>query len=314
MNISSLNIHFIANPVAGGGALRLIKRAEAIFKSMEVDVHLKLTNKKGDAELFARQISSEFRIPNSELSNTNLKLKTQNSKLLILIAGGDGTVNEVINGLLSTSTGKDIPVALLPVGITNVLAKELGIPEDIKKAIQLALTGSPKKISLGRINGRYFVSMAGIGFDGEVVFRLKQGIKRVSGKGAHILSGINCLINYNPPLIEIKTSNRTLTGYTAVVGKASCYGGYFKVTPGASLTEPLLDLCLFKGKTKKDLLRFIFGVIRKKHLNFKDIFYGKFSELEILSQGEVHIQIDGDYFGTLPVKIDVVKDAISLVW
>ena len=156
--------------------------------------------------------------------------------------------------------------------------------------------------------------MAGIGFDGEAVLRAKDSIKKISGKEAYIFSGINALIKYNPSLIEVKTSEGTFTGYTAVVGKAKCYGGNFHVTPQASLTEPLLDLCLFKGKTRKDLVRFIIGVIRERHLNFNDVFYGKFSEMEITSNEEVHVQIDGDYFGTLPAKIDVVKDAISLVW
>jgi diacylglycerol kinase family enzyme len=76
----------------------------------------------------------------------------------------------------------------------------------------------------------------------------------------------------------------------------------------------MLDLCVFKGRGRKDLLRFIIGVIRKTHLNFKDVFYDKFTELEVTSTGTVHVQIDGDYFGTLPVKIDVVQNAVSLIW
>ncbi len=310
-----MNLHrcvfFIANPVAGGGAVRAIKKAENIIKNKGIDVHLKLTAKKGDAELFAREISSQL--------TPNL-IRGQSSQLII-VGGGDGTLNEVINGLLSrnesiptTAEKKGILLAILPLGITNVLAKELGIPEDVEKATHLALTGTHKKVSLGRINGKFFASMAGIGFDGEAVFRLNEKIKKISGKGAHILSGINCLRRYNPPLIEVRTSEGIFTGYTAVVGKAGCYGGYFKVTPHASLTEPVLDLCLFKGRTRRDLIRFVIGVLRKRHLNFKDVFYEKFSELEISSKGQVHIQIDGEYFGTLPVRIDVVKDAVSLIW
>jgi diacylglycerol kinase (ATP) len=157
--------------------------------------------------------------------------------------------------------------------------------------------------------------MAGIGFDGETVLGVKNNIvKKISGKGAHILSGIKTLIRYNPPLLKIKTPQGELTGYTTVIGKVSCYGGYFKVTPKARLTEPMLDLCVFKGKGRKDLLRFIIGVIRKKHLNFKDVFYDKFTKLEVTSTDTAHVQIDGDYLGTLPAKIDVVQDAVSLIW
>jgi len=298
-----LKVSLIVNPVAGNRAYRSIKKIEALLKE-KVSLQTFITQRKGEATAFAR-----------ELSDTDL----------IIVAGGDGTFNEVINGVLSfgESISDKIPLAFIPLGTTNVLAKELGIPESIEKSIYLALTGTPRKISVGRILitrhpspvMRYFCLMAGIGFDGETVLGVKNNIiKKISGKGAHILSGIKTLIGYNPPLLKIKTPKGELTGYTAVIGKASCYGGYFKVTPRARLTEPMLDLCVLKSRGRKDLLRFIIGIIRKKHLNFKDVLYDKFTELEITSAGTVHVQIDGDYFGTLPVKIDVVQDVISLIW
>ena len=291
-----MNVNLIVNPIAGNRAFRSIQKIEGLLKR-KVFFRTFVTQKKGDAVFFAR-----------EHANADV----------IISAGGDGTFNEVLNGTLLSrehlSGGKQISLAMIPLGTTNVLAKELGIPEDVKQAVDLALTGTPKKISLGRINGHYFSLMAGIGFDGEAVFGAKKSIKKISGKGAYIISGIKVLTRYKPPRVEVKTPSGTVTGCTAIVGKSSCYGGYFRVTPKASLSEPLLDLCLLKNDSRRALVRFIVGVIRKKHLHFKDVFYGKFSELEITSDETVHVQIDGDYFGTLPVKIDVVKDAASLIW
>ncbi|MBI5195633.1 MAG: diacylglycerol kinase family lipid kinase [Nitrospirae bacterium] len=307
MNYQPLDVRLIANPIAGRGSLRSIKRAVELLKD-KVSLSAFITQKKGDAEAYAKEISH---------------LKSQISNLLVIVAGGDGTINEVINGLLASGISDVMPpVALLPLGTTNVLAKELGIPEDIEQSLQLALAGFPKRISLGRIVitrdslpvTRYFCLMAGIGFDGAAVHGVRDSIKKISGKGAYILSGISQLAKYSPSLIKVNTSNGLLTGYTAVVGKARGYGGYFTVTPKASITEPNLDLCLFGGKTRRDLIRFVNGVVSKNHLNFNDVFYGKFTELEIVSDREVHVQTDGDYFGTLPLKIDVVKDALSLVW
>ncbi len=286
-----MNVSLVINPTAGNGAYKSLKSIEEMLKE-HVSFTTCVTQKRGDALAFAQ------RPPGSDL---------------IIVAGGDGTFNEVINGLLSS--GEEIPLAFLPLGTTNVLAKELGIPQEIKSAVKLALTGTPRKISLGRINKRFFSLMAGIGFDGEAVFGVKNNlIKRISGKGAYILSGIKTFIRYNPPVIKVRTSRGEFEGYTAVIGKASCYGGYFQVTPEAKLTEPLLDLCLFKGSARSDLIRYISGVIMKRHLNFKDVMYGKFSELKVTSTDMVHIQIDGDYFGTLPAEIDVVPDAVSLIW
>ncbi len=292
----SLKASLIANPVAGNSAFRSIKKIEDMLRE-KISLTALITGKQGDALDFAKKNSGTD---------------------LIIVAGGDGTFNEVINGVLlarEIEPGvKKVPLALIPIGTTNVLAQELGIPEDIKKAVNLALTGTPKKISLGRINGSYFTLMAGIGFDGQAVFGVKSNVKKIAGKGAYIISGFKALSGYNPPLIEVKTGDGIFTGYSAVVGNTCCYAGRFQVTPGADITKPELDLCLLKRKTKTSLLKFVSGVIMKRHLKLKDVLYGKYSALEISSKKPVHVQIDGDYFGTLPVKITAIKDAISVIW
>jgi len=255
-----------------------------------------ITEKQGDAFEFAKGLKKTDRI---------------------VVAGGDGTINEVINGLLSSedSETKEIPLSIIPTGTANVLAKELGIPEDINGAVNRLLSGSVRKISLGRTNGRYFSLMTGIGFDGETVLGVKNDfIKKISGKLAHVVSGLKVLIRYSPVLIKIITPEKEIHGYTAVIGNAKCYGGFFYVTPNASVTDELLDICVFQGRTRMALLRFIIGVLRQKHLDFKDVDYLKASEMEILSDSKVHVQIDGEYLGLLPVRIEVVKDAINLVW
>jgi YegS/Rv2252/BmrU family lipid kinase len=290
-----LNVDLVVNPIAGNRAYRSVDKLETLLKE-RVSLTTFITQKKGDACEYAGNLSSSD---------------------LILVASGDGTINEVINGLLKSGRpeSQNIPVALIPLGTTNVLSKELGIPDQLDQAVDLALTGHAKKISLGRINGHYFTLMAGIGLDGEAVLGVKNNlIKKISGKGAHIVSGLKALAEYHPPVINIKTRDNDLSGYTAVISNAKCYGGFFQVTPQASVTEPVLDICVLKGSKRKDMIRFISGVIRKKHLKYKDVSYTRASEVEVTSDGKVHIQIDGDYFGTLPAKIDVVKDAVSLVW
>jgi len=290
-----LNVSLIVNPIAGNRAYKSIDKIETLLKK-RVSLKTFITQKKGDAFEFVRN-----------LSNTDL----------IVVVSGDGTVNEVINGICTSQNHrlKDVPISLIPQGITNVLAKELRIPHKIEDAIDLALSGRGQKVSLGRINGRYFASMAGIGFDGETVLQVKDNfVKKISGKAAHIIAGLKVLKQYKPSLINIKTANTELTGYTAVIGNVRNYAGYFSITPHASITDPTLDICIFKGKTRKDMVRFIMGIIFKKHLQFPDVMYTKASEMIITSDGKVHIQIDGDYFGTLPAKIEVVRNAISVVW
>jgi len=149
-----LKLNLVVNPVAGNNAFRSLDRIKELLQQ-KTFLSTFITEKHGDAFEFAKGLKKTDRI---------------------VVAGGDGTINEVINGLLSSEDPetKEIPVSIIPIGTANVLAKELGIPEDIDGAIHRLLSGSARKISLGRINSRYFSLMAGIGFDGETVMGVKN--------------------------------------------------------------------------------------------------------------------------------------------
>lgn len=281
----------IGNPIAGGGALKKIKKAEKILKNKGILVETLLTKKKGDAQGFAKGI--------------------KNREILVIAAGGDGTYNEVVNGLAFSET----PMAILPMGTTSVLAKELKIPDNIEKAIDIALRGNVQKIHLGRIknqeNQRLFILMAGIGFDGMAVFGVDSEKKKYFKKIAYILSGIRTLINYAPKELKIYDSAMK-KAYSAVVCKASCYGGSFRIAPDASLKEPNFYVFLSKTRSKFELSLQILGVIIGKHIKMMNTDYFKTEALKIT--GDAHVQIDGDYFGKTPVEIEIIRDALNLVF
>lgn len=287
----------ICNPAALRASTGKIAGARAFLESKGFFAEVLLTEKIGHAELLARE---------------SLKKKPD----LIIAAGGDGTVNEVMNGIAFSGT----PLAILPMGTTNVLAKELGIPETVTGALERAVNGVSRKVSLGKIEtgegvrsiARYFCLMAGIGFDGKAVHDVNASIKKISGKAAYILSGMKSLFSYAPGEIVIRTEKREFTCYSAIVGKSSKYGGNLKVTPDASLLDPFLYACIFRGRNRSDILRYFFGILRGTHLEYADVEYVKCSSLEV--KGNVHIQIDGDYLGMTPARISAVKDALDLVW
>ena len=321
MKVLNKNIILIGNPIAGGEASKRIKEAVSILKSRGFNVQLMLTAKAGDAELFAEEIRKKY---------GKSSLHAINAEPRIIVSGGDGTYNEVANGLVNSN----IPMAILPFGTSSVLAEELNIPRDLEKSVNAALNGTIQSVYLGRITlintkyrmrnaelqnpnhnnsefvTRYFLLMTGIGFDGNAVFRVNKKLKKYFGRGAYILSGFKELINYHPSPITIK-GQVELTGYTAVIGKASCYGGNLKITPDAKLTEPYFYVFVTHKKGRLNFIRYVIGIITGQHLNFKDISYFKTAEIEI--EGDAHIQIDGDYLGTTPAKIDVVADALKLV-
>ncbi len=290
------SIIIIANPVAKRATEKKFQKAFFYFKSRGYNTEIMFTQKKGDAEYLAKD-------------------SIKKSPLMIVAAGGDGTFNEVINGL----AGSEIPMAILPFGTTNVLAKEIGVPENIKEAIDFALSRTPRKISLGKVIikknsltlARYFILMAGIGYDGETVFGLNETLKKISGKGSYIFSGIKTLFKFNPLELKFDIDGKIFFGHSAIISNAAKYGGNFKITPDANISEPFFYVCIFKGKKRTDILKYIFGVLAGIHLRFKDIAYLKAKDIQI--NGKAHIQIDGDYLETTPAHIQVVPNIVKLI-
>lgn len=288
-------IVLISNPAAKGTSAGKIKRACRVLESKGYEVEWLSTGRRGDAENIAREAAGK-------------------SPFMIIAAGGDGTINEVINGI----AGSRIPLAIVPLGTTNVLAKETGIPENVEGAIETALCRDPQTVSIGRITitrpcpvTRFFILMAGIGYDGEAVFGVNKTLKKYSGKGAYILSGIKTLCGFDPDPLTFRVDGKTYHGYSAIIGNAARYGGNFRITPEADIAVPSLEICIFQGRSRLDILRYVAGVAAKKHLTFKDVEYLRAERIDI--EGHAHIQIDGDYMGMSPARIEVERDALNLI-
>ena len=291
-------IVLIGNPAARAASPKKFSSAAAFLQAGGFDTEILLTEKSGDATRLAEET-------------------VRKRPFAIMAAGGDGTINEVINGM----AGSDVPLAILPLGTTNVLAKELGIPEDLKGAIDAAVSRDPRTVSLGRIElnqesdsafSRYFCLMAGIGFDGEAVYGINIAVKKRSGKAAYIFSGIKNLLHYSPNQLFYNIEGKEYTGFSSITGKASRYGGNFKITPEADLSDPFLYTCIFQGNRRRDLLRYVFKIMTGRLFDEKDIVYLKSAVIEVL--GTAHIQIDGDYLGVTPAKITVAKDALKIIY
>ncbi len=294
-------VYLIGNPIAGGSAEREIRNARKLLTAEGYEVALHLTTRKGDAEHFARAIrekSDAAQIP------------------MVIAAGGDGTLNEVANGL----AGSLVPMAVLPLGTTSVLAREIGIRlGDTATALHYALTTAPRPAALGRLvfpDGRirFFLLMAGIGFDGEVVCRMNPAVKRWFGKGAYALSTVRTVLKYQPNSLAITYTRSDgsvaeISGTSVIVSNASRYGGDFVITPGADITAPFLKLMVAQSACPADFLRLLAAIGTGKKI--PGALYETVTSVRI--DGEAPMQIDGDYAGTTPVVIDVVPDSLQLV-
>jgi YegS/Rv2252/BmrU family lipid kinase len=290
-------IILIANPVALKASDKKVAMASYYLQSKGHEVEVLFSDKRGDAEELARK--SLYRRPS-----------------LIIAAGGDGTFNEVVNGI----AGAEIPVAILPLGTTNVLARELGIPENVQGAMEKALRKNPHSVALGKITltesipplSRFFILMAGIGYDGMAVQGTSSMLKKLSGQGAYIFSGMKTLLHFHPSLLSFAVDGKHYEGYSGIIGNAAKYGGTFSVTPDARLSEPVLYVCIFKGRKRVDIVRYVFGILTGTHLKYRDVEYLRAEQVSIT--GSAHIQIDGDYFGMTPAKVEIVPNALNLIF
>jgi diacylglycerol kinase (ATP) len=291
-------IVLISNPAARAASSKKFGSASAFLQAKGFDTEILLTEKSGDATRLAEETLGK-------------------RPFAIIAAGGDGTINEVINGM----AGSDVPLAILPLGTTNVLAKELGIPEDLKGAMETAVSRNPRTVSLGRIElkpgtdsafSRYFCLMAGIGFDGEAVHDMNSAVKKRSGKAAYIFSGIKNFLRYSPNQLFYNIDGKEYAGFSSITGKASKYGGNFEITPDADLSDPTLYTCIFQGNKRRDLLRYVFKIMTGRLFEEKDVLYLKSASIEVL--GTAHIQIDGDYLGLTPAKISVAEGMLKIIY
>lgn len=285
-----MRIKLIANPVSGGDARSRIQRAVTRLGQLGADVDLCLTRGRGDARQYARQALSE-------------------NYHRVVAAGGDGTLNEVVNGIASAC----LPIAFLPLGTVNVFALEAGIPSKLEQACDLAIQGTPRLITAGRINHELFLLMVSAGWDAEAVARLRPGVKRWIGRLAYVVSALEALLERKPTGLELIAPDGSChTGYGAVISNCRCYGGSYVVTPGASMSRDDFEICLLRRGGRLALVQFALALLLKRPLQPPLVEFLTLDGAELRGEN-VAVQADGDAWGALPVRLEAVPEAIAMV-
>ncbi len=280
----------IVNPVAGQGkSLKVLPRVRK-----QLGAHFELeffhTHKQGDGIMLGQRALEK---------NCNL----------IVVLGGDGTISEVVNALAK----ENVPLGFIPSGTVNVLARELKIPDSVGQACKIIIEGRTKQIDLGQANREFFVLMAGIGFDAQVVQDVNQDVKKMLKDMAYVITGIKTLLTYRPTRISIQADDGEVKqGYFAVVGNAQCYARGFSITTTASIEDGFLDVCIFKQKGIESFARYIGGVLLKKHVNFADVEYLRGKTIKVRAEHSTLVQADGELIGKLPMTFSVVPKGLSV--
>lgn len=284
----------VANPQSGGGASRrdLGLMTEAL-RAQGLEVDERHTSGPGSATGLTRDAVRE-------------------GADLVCVIGGDGTVNEAVNGL----AGSDVPLAIVPAGTVNVLAMELGIPLEPPDALRLVAEGQESWIDLGQAGERYFALMAGVGMDAAVVASLNPHLKKALKEAAFAIQGLSTYLTYEEPLIRVRADERTVEGYFAVFGNSSNYGGAFGITPFADMRDGLLDVCVLKDKSFVSTAWYWIAALIHAHVKHPKVEYfrTRSAQVEVVEPGkEVLVQTDGEVAGALPMVCCVVPRALRVI-
>ena len=222
----------------------------------------------------------------------------------VVAAGGDGTINQVVNGL----AGSDARLGILPVGTMNVFASELGIPGgNVGEAWRIIQRGRVRTIDLPQAGARYFAQMAGIGLDAQIVQETDLDFRKAFGPLSYLMTA-SYIASRTPPEIRIQGEcGRETSGSFVLVGNGRYYGGPFTLFNNARLDDRQLDVLIFKNLGYLDIVRYLQAVITGSHTTMPDVDYFQTSGLTASSGEEIPVEVDGELAGSLPLGFRIER-------
>ncbi len=275
----------ILNPAARS------ERAKHTWKKIERFPHctLRTTSAPGDARAAAERAVGE-------------------GFTTIVAAGGDGTINEVVNGM----AGSDVALGILPVGTMNVFAAELGLPGGLDEAWAVIRAGHTRRIDLARANTRYFVQLAGVGLDAQVVEETSWNFKKNFGPLSYVISAAQ-IASRKPPRLVVEADGTEREGSFILIGNGRYYGGPVAVFKDARIDDGKLDVLIFKNLGYLDIARYLGTIFMGKHTGLSDVEYFQTKKAMVRSAEDVPVEVDGEVVLRLPVTFRISSRKLRVV-
>ncbi len=286
-----MRVVLLVNPEAGMRPAA-IGALEEHLRARGVSLERAVTARRGDGTTIARQAA---------LAGADV----------LLACGGDGTLNEAVNGLAGTETA----LATFPAGTMNVWAREVGIPTDPVRAAALLWDGDRRWIDLGRAGDRYFLLMAGVGFDADVAAQVTRPEKRRWGPLAYVGRGVVTAVRWPRQRMWLNLDGRALRRRLlfVVVGNTRLYGGVVNITDRAVADDGLLDVCLFGGQGLAEKLFHALRVVTRRHTRHRTVEYYRVRQLTLVTRPRVAVQVDGDTIGQTPMTFQAAVRALKVI-
>jgi YegS/Rv2252/BmrU family lipid kinase len=277
----------IINPTARSDRARALCRK---IEHLSTRAYVRITNGAGEARALAEQgVAEGFE--------------------RIVAAGGDGTINEVVNGI----AGSNAALGLLPLGTMNVFATELGLPVgNLRKCWDIIEHGHPKPVDLLRANDRHFVQLAGIGFDAQIVAATSFDFKKTLGPLSYVINATQ-IASRKSPTLNVRGGGGTRQGSFVLIGNGRYYGGPFVLFKEARVDDGLLDVLIFKNLGYLDIVRYLQAIMLGTHTALSDVEYFQTAQARVTSGDEVPVEVDGDVIGTLPVTFKVLPKRLRVM-
>lgn len=286
-----MRVLIVFNPTAGSaGALeQQLEDAAAIWRARGWDVSIEPTKESGDATRIARKAAAD-------------------GYDAVVAAGGDGTINEVINGLAGTQTA----LATLPAGTVNVWARELGLPLQPAAAAEILCDAVTRSIDLGKAGDRYFLLMAGVGFDAAITSQVRPEEKKRFGPFAYVLRGFSLFGRMRGTRARLILDGREIGGRLlwVLVGNSQLYGGLVKITHRASIDDGLLDVCVIRGNNLYSAPLHILSILLRRFSMDPEIEYYRARKVQVIPRKPMPVQVDGDPMGYAPITLEVMPGAL----
>ncbi len=282
----------IVNPVSGGRAMgRALAEVVERLGAEGCEVVVLRTGRSGEATVMAAGAEQDTRA--------------------VVVVGGDGTVREVVEGLI----GGRVPLVVMPGGTENLVAREFGMTSCARQIVRTVLRGQPRRCDVGVVNGRYFMIMAGIGYDADMVARLAA---RRTGRITHlsyVRPSLETFRSYGFPAIRVEIEGVEVFNDRGLVfvGNLPCYGMGLRILRDAVPDDGLLDVCILPCTSRWGFLGHAVRVFRGVHVEAPGVFYRRGRRLRVTSASRVLVQCDGDAAGELPAELSLRPAAVTLL-
>ena len=285
-------ILIIRNPTAGRRRAALVNGVASALTRMGAAVSVVTTERPDHAVDLARDADAD----------------------VVVAAGGDGTVNETVHGLMTRPAESARPVfATLPLGTINVLALELGMPRDAEGLARMLLEGRDVSVAVGRANGRHFLLTAGAGADAAAVSFLSSRLKKLIGRLAYYWALVQALATEGGAVFTVEIDGQSYQVSSVIVTNASRYAGDKVVAPAMQLSDPVVHVLLGLSHGRRHLIRYGIAYMRGKLPFLPDVRIVPASRMRIAAPAGKPVQLDGDNRLTTPVDITVVDERLTVL-